>query len=83
MKVNTSQQAKILQAGLDTLREVLEQPVTVNRSQMLNIVNFEMVLTVVIEGMNKADGKSLEDLLAMREEMLKNNNLPPAGLVNN
>lgn len=60
---------EMLEKGLEVMKKVLNQEVKVSREDMINLLNFETVVKMVIDGQKAVEGKSIEEILKMRADM--------------
>ena len=51
------------------MQRVLEQPVQVNRTDMADLLNFEVVVANMIKVMRSLHDKTPEELLALRQQL--------------
>ena len=56
---------ELLEQGLLLFRKILDQPVTVTREEMVNLLNFDVSLTALIGQMKSVEGKSKEEIMEM------------------
>ena len=61
-------EADILDKGLAAFREVLNQKVSVTRSDMADLLNFEIVVTNMAHTLRQLEGKTPEEILALRPQ---------------
>ena len=60
----------ILERGLTIFKKVLEQPVSVTREQMFDLLNFELAVQSTIVNLKSIEGKTREELLEMAQKNL-------------
>lgn len=60
----------ILEKGIAVFRRVLNQPVSVNREDMCDLLNFEVAVNSLIANMKAAEGKTPEELLELAKKAL-------------
>jgi len=64
-----SNQRQLLEEGLQAWREVFDtNRVSVNREQMRRLLNLEVMITQLVEGLKAVEGKSKDDLVKLMEE---------------
>lgn len=64
-----SSQRQLLEEGLQAWREVFDtNKVSVNREQMRRLLNMEVIITQLVEGLKAVEGKSQDDLVKLMEE---------------
>jgi len=51
------------------MQRVLDQPVQVTRTDMADLLNFEVVVTNMVRVMRELHGKTAEELLAYRQQV--------------
>jgi hypothetical protein len=64
-EVKTVSQTDLLRRGLKSMQKVLGQEVKVTREDMMNLLNFEVVVSGIIASMDALEGKSPEEVIAM------------------
>ena len=62
---------EILERGLGVFRKILNQPVSVTREEMCDLLNFEVAITSLITNMKATEGKSPDELLELARRSLK------------
>jgi hypothetical protein len=62
-------EADLLEKGLRVMQRVLDQPVQVTRTDMADLLNFEVVVTNMVRVMRELHGKTAEELLAYRQQV--------------
>lgn len=62
---------EILEKGIAIFRKILEQPVTVNREEMCDLLNFEVAVNALIANMKATEGKTPEELLELAQKAIK------------
>jgi len=60
----------ILEKGVAVFRRILNQPVSVNREDMCDLLNFEVAVNSLIANMKAAEGKTPEELLELAKKAL-------------
>lgn len=60
----------LLERGLLLFRKILDQPVTVVREEMVDLLNFDVALTALIGQMKSAEGKTREELIELAVKSL-------------
>ena len=64
-----SNQRELLEEGLEAWREVFDtNRVAVNREQMRRLLNLEIMITQLVEGLKAVEGKSKDDLVKLMEQ---------------
>jgi len=61
---------ELLERGIATFRKVLNQPVTVTREEMCDLLNFEVTVNFLISNMKATEGKSPEELMEMAKSAI-------------
>jgi len=61
---------ELLERGLLLFRKILDQPVTVVREEMVDLLNFDVALTALIGQMKSAEGKTREELIELAVKSL-------------
>ena len=56
---------ELLERGLLLFRKILDQPVTVTREEMVDLLNFDVSLTALIGQMKSVEGKSREEMMEL------------------
>jgi hypothetical protein len=65
----SNSQRQLLEEGLQAWREVFDtNRVSVNREQMRRLLNMEVMITQLVEGLKAVEGKSKDDLVRLMEE---------------
>lgn len=67
----TTTHREILERGLSVFRKILNQPVSVTREEMCDLLNFEVAVTSLITNMKATEGKSPDELLELARLSLK------------
>jgi hypothetical protein len=75
MTISLATPAAILEKGLTVFRKILEQEVKINREQMFDLVNFEMLISSLVEQWKTMDGKTTEEMLKLMEQKNETENL--------
>lgn len=60
----------LLEKGMSTFRKILNQPVTVTREEMCDLLNFEVTVNFLIANMRATEGKSPEELMEMAKKAI-------------
>ena len=63
---------EILEKGIIVFRKILDQPVTVTRDEMCDILNFEISINAMIANLKAIEGKTPEELIAMAVDTSSN-----------
>jgi len=61
---------EILERGMVVFRKVLNQSVSVNREEMVDLLNFEVAMTAFIANMKSAEGKSPDELMELAKKSI-------------
>ena len=62
---------ELLERGLVLFKKILDQPVHVNRTEMADLLNFEVALTFLISQMKAIEGKTEQEILDLAIKNLK------------
>lgn len=61
---------ELLEKGLTVFRKILNQPVTVTREEMCDLLNFEVTINYLISNMKATEGKTPEELLELAKNSI-------------
>jgi hypothetical protein len=59
---------EILERGISIFRRILNQPVSVNREDMCDLLNFEVAVNALISNMKATEGKTQEELMEIAKK---------------
>lgn len=73
MEQNETEQPKVshrelLERGITVFRKILNQPVSVTREEMCDLLNFEVTVNFLVANMKATEGKTPEELMEMAKK---------------
>jgi hypothetical protein len=61
---------ELLEKGIAVFTRILNQPVSVTREEMCDLLNFEITVNFIINNMKAAEGKSPEELMELAKKAI-------------
>jgi len=59
---------ELLERGITVFRKILNQPVSVTREEMCDLLNFEVTVNFLVANMKATEGKTPEELMEMAKK---------------
>ena len=59
---------ELLERGITVFRKILNQPVSVTREEMCDLLNFEVTINFLVANMKATEGKTHEELMEMAKK---------------